>query len=388
VTYFDKGQAGLVVRVTASGVRSYSCWYRVRGLGARRLTIGRVEEVALADARQRARDIRQAARQGRDLGAEEQAAQAEADAAAAKAALVGDTFSALSEKFLEDGRTRRGAPLAPATLAFYRRVLAHDVLPVLGTIPPPEVTRAHVRAMVDGIRQKGAETAANRALAVTGAVFGWAVSKDMLPVSPVLGLRQTPESARERFYSTQEIKAIISALPGTRLERLVGVVFYTGARSDEARSMRWSDLDLERRVWMVPAPKEGKAKLIPLTREVLDLVAGIERTASPFVFPARTKTGYMDPPDYSEIRERSGVADFTLHPIRDTLRTMLPEHGVPADTCERVLGHSMGKIRKTYDHGDYLVQKRAALETWAQLLKRIVAGAEGGAEVVAFGKRA
>jgi hypothetical protein len=69
--------------------------------------------------------------------------------------------------------------------------------------------------------------------------------------------------------------------------------------------------------------------------------------------------------------------------LRTTVRTRLSELGVAPDVGERILGHTMGKIRSVYDKHDYVPQMRAAMETWARTLTALVSGEEReGADVV------
>ena len=133
-------------------------------------------------------------RKGVDAVALKQAA-----AEAQKARLVGETFAHLTARYLEcaasgDGM-KRGEALAPRTLDEYRRIFKADVFPALGTIAPGEVTKAHVRALVDSIRAEGHAVHANRTLAVLKSVFSWALRKDLIAASPCAGLVATREHA-------------------------------------------------------------------------------------------------------------------------------------------------------------------------------------------------
>jgi integrase len=339
----------------------------------------------LADARQRALEVRTQARGGVDAVAAKRAAAAEA----LKAKLVGETLADLTARYLEsaargDGM-KRGDALAPRTLDEYRRVLRADVLPALGGIAPEEVTRAHIRALLDSIRAEGHAVHANRVLAVLKSVFSWALRKDLIATSPCGGLMSTREHPRERVYSDAELRAIVAAVPGTELEDLVPLILLTATRSEEARSARWADMDLERRVWAIPDVKEGGVHVLPLSTGAMKVLAAVKRTDSPYVFPAPTRVGYADHPQKAvlRVRRRSGVSDFRLHTLRTTVRTRLSELGVAPDVGERILGHTMGKIRSVYDKHDYVPQMRTALETWSRTLTAVVSDEQrAGADVL------
>jgi integrase len=150
----------------------------------------------------------------------------------------------------------------------------------------------------------------------------------------------------------------------------------TATRSEEARSARWSDMDLERKLWVIPDTKEGQAHAVPLSDGAMRLLASLPRV-SDYVFPAGTAAGYMDHPQKAvlAVRARGGVTDFRLHDIHRTVRTRLAELGVTPDVAERVLGHVIAGIRRVYDRYDYVPQMRAALDLWGAEFERILGAA-------------
>jgi integrase len=379
--------------VSPKGARSYSCLYRVKlpkgstPAPVQRYTIGPVSEVTLTAARETVRRIREAARLGRDLPAEMVAASAREATEAAKAKAAAGSFAELVERFLADGKRRKGQPLAESTRAAYARTLNRDVVPVLGAIPPAEVTRAHVRGIVDGIRDKGHPVQANRTLAAVSRLFNWAASKDLVPSNPCAGLTQTAEAARERVYRVEELRRIVAASQGGPLEHLVSLLLLTAARAGEWRQARWEDLDLDVAEWTVRATdQKGGTRVLPLPRAALAVLRAIGPRPEGYILPAATRSGHAEHAQSQivALREAAGVEDFRLHDLRRTVATRLAAAGTRREVVETILGHSMGKVESIYNRHGYLPEMRAALEAWSAELERLLSGREGGAEVVAF----
>lgn len=388
--YRDSAMQGLILRVspakdgTKDSVRTWCVWYRVgpkNGKLARRLTLGRYPELSLATAREEAARVRADAKKGLDAWAERRAAEEEAR----KARLVGETVKGLGERFL----ARHAKTLAARTLYEYDRILALNVYPEIGSLPPARVERAHVRALIERVAER-AGVQANRTLALLHRLFFWALEVDLLSANPCAGVKKpTEEKPRERVYSNDELRAIFGALPGTELADLAPFIAYTAVRSEEARSARWAEIDLEQGVWTIADTKEGKPHLVWLSTGTRRILAGIVRSG-PFLFSAPTREGFVDPPQTATetVRERSGISDFRLHDLRRTVRTRLPGLGVLPDVAERVLGHALPGMRKVYDQYDYLPQTRRALEAWSAELDRIRSAREGeGTALLAFGQR-
>jgi integrase len=86
------------------------------------------------------------------------------------------------------------------------------------------------------------------------------------------------------------------------------------------------------------------------------------------------------------VRTRSGVADFRLHDLRRTVRTRIAQLGVAPHVAERVLGHVPAGIERTYNVHDFVPEMRAALNGWAEELRRIVAGEKRATRVIAFNR--
>src|SRR5439155_1705960 len=131
--------------------------------------------------------------------------------------------------------------------------------------------------------------------AVLKSIFSWALRKDLVATSPCAGLAATREHPRERVYSDAELRAVVEAVSDTELEELVPLILFTATRSEEARSARWEDMDLERRVWTIPDVKQGGTHVLPLSTGAMKVLAGIKRAEAPHVFPAAIRASYIGP---------------------------------------------------------------------------------------------
>ncbi len=375
IDYRDAALPGLMVRVTAAGVKTYCVWFRLRrSTRICRITLGDVRATSLADARDEARGLLRKGLAGVDPREERRKAAEEVQ----RASLLPGTIEKLAEQFLSLGKTKRGRDLAPNTRALYTRQLRRHVYPALGRLAPASVTKADVRTVIDRMRATGHEVSANRTLQTLRRFFCWAVEQDILTASPCAGLKVTSEQPRERVLSNDELRAVAAAASGTAIQHLLPLILQTATRSHEARSAKWSDFDFEERLWRIPATKAGITHVLPLSQGALRVLSEVPRTDSGYVFPghysSRSKVPHMGPPQAAVeiVGGRSGVANWSLHDLRRTVRTRLPEVGATPDIAERVLGHVLGGMRRVYDRHDYVPQMMQALEAWSQELDRIL----------------
>src|SRR5436309_2682924 len=215
------------------------------------------------------------------------------------------------------------------------------------------------------------------------------------------------ESRRKRFYNTEEIRSIWTAIEyepeapgahpdGSRVaEGYFKMLWYTAARRGEVARMRFDAIDFDKHRWVLYDTKNDEPLVLPLPRQAMKIIDSLRPLAqehsSPFVFFSvrpDARQGHLDPTSgapASRIRARSGVADFRPHDIRRTVRTNLAEMGVGREVAEAILNHVQDKMSETYNRHRYQSQMGDALQRWADRLDQIVGCAK--AEVVHMGAR-
>jgi integrase len=330
--------------------------------------------LSLAQARGRARELLAQV----DLGADPQEEKTEA-----RRSSETNTLAALVDRFIEDQAPR----WRPRTLTEFRRLADREVVPIFGSRPPQEITRGDVRLWMKQIARTR-PTTANRAFEVLRRAYAWAAEEELIEASPLVGLKKlTQEAPRERTHSDAELRRILAAAPGTEYAGIVPLIVWTGVRSHEARSMRWQDIDLRRRVWTIPAKYAKRARrarpaprVVPLSPPVASLLRELGSKDLGFVFSAATgpcdtcgepgHTGKNTRP-IGVVRKRSGVEDFRLHDLRRTTgQRITDEFGL--GRMHLVLGHARGRLAETYAPVPTLKLAREALEWWGEELERIL----------------
>ena len=131
--------------------------------------------------------------------------------------------------------------------------------------------------------------------------------------------------------------------------------------------MRWAELDLAVPVWTVPEArtKNSRPHEVPLTAPVVGLLEKLPRRG-PFVFSLdgeRPMAGMSDLK--ARIDRASGLEGWRFHDLRRTLRSGIAELGVIYEVAERVIGHTMPALDQTYNVHGYFLEKKGALERWA-----------------------
>jgi integrase len=374
---------GLELITQPTGAKSWALRYRF-GRVQKKLTIGTYPAIDLKTARDLARGALVSAAKGRDPATEKQ-----------KAKAVGglDLVENVVAEFIErHSKRKNGARHIQET----QRILTRDVIGKWKGRRLGEIGRADVHELLDRVVDRGATIMANRVLAALRKLCNWAIERGIIATSPCDKLKApAAEKSRDRTLSDDsgdeinEIKLAWTAFEevGWPFGPLAKLLLLTGARRDEVGCMRWSEVDLKARMWIIP-PSRSKNKLehqVPLSAAAIAVLESLPRIAGSkgFVF---TTTGEASVSGFSkakkafdkliaESRGGQAIPDWTLHDLRRTAASGMASLGVPPQVCDACLNHKSGTIKgvtAVYLRYNYAAEKRSALDAWAQRLAEII----------------
>ena len=377
--FIDTEVSGLELRVSAHSSKSWSIRYRLKGGERRRTTYKTYPAISLHEARARAKEIAAAAARGIDLPAQEDRQHEEKEKSDKRPQTVGHLLDQYIERYCKPNQ-RRWKPV--------ERMFEAHVKPGIGKKPLTELRRADLVELLDDLQnEKGLHAQVNRVRSQLVAALNWAVEHEYLDANPAAAVkRRKIEATRERVLSDDELRAIWSAAEklSNPSRALVKAWILTGQRRDEVRCMTWSEINLGRALWILPAARnKGKRDHeIPLAPAMLALLGDRPRPGEP-LFTTDGRKPYAGQKRLKVILDReSRVTGWTFHDIRRTVSTGMASLHVPQDTIDRVLNHAKPGLARTYNRHQYLDEKRRALEAWAERVAFIVGDSGDAVNVV------
>ena len=388
--YSDTGAEGLEIRVSprdnhGNVLKVWSIRYHPKGGERRRVTYGKYPATSLAEARARAKEIAAAAARGVDLPEQEARQRDEERKVAKRPQTVGDLLDRYINEYCK--MNQRRWRLVERMFDMHVKPAKIDGRP-LGEKPLTQLRRADLVELFDDLQnKKGLRAQVNRVRSQMVAALNWAVEREFLDTSPAAAIKKRKiEASRNRVLGDDELRAIWRAadkLPSPS-GSLVKAWILSGQRRDEVRCMTWSEIDLGRALWILPAARnKGKRDHeVPLSPAMLALLGDRSRLGKP-VFTTNGQNPYAGQKRLKAILDReSGIAGWTFHDFRRTMSTGMAALHVPQDTIDRVLNHAKGALAGTYNLHQYLDEKRLALETWAERVAFIVSDGRDAANVV------
>jgi integrase len=398
----DSVATGMGIRVNDKGVRTFMLLTRYPGSSnPTRRALGEHPAVSLQEARDKAGEWRRLIKRGVDPGVQE-AAQRRAEGC-----LRANTFDAMAADFIAEklAGERCGDEA--------ERDIRRELLPRWSGRPVPEITRTDIHNIIDAKKPK-APIAARNLLALIKRMFAWAIDQNRygIETSPAAAIRpRTIISAkvkkaaqRRRVLTDIELFALQRAV--RRMPYPYGPIYrlllLTALRLNEVADGAWSEFDLGKRLWTIPATRmKGKEDLarehvVPLTDGMLEIVEKLPRfKTGDYLFstslgrsPVWVNSGVKRRLDARILRTlralsrlrsddpaRATLPAWRNHDIRRTVRSNLSALRVHAEVAEAILAHVRPGIVGVYDQHDYLDEKRDALERWAARLRDIMSPA-------------
>jgi integrase len=390
-----RGQRGLILRVEPSRGNIRRTW-RLRATlrGKSRVwTLGQYPGLRVADVRKLHADCIHAVEHGEDPQPiierwhVSQIPEAQGSAA-------GPTVQDVIDEFLlVAGRTRKRPEAA-------RKLLAANISEKLASTPVVALRKRHFVELFDRIVARGAPILATRVAADRDLI----AAVPAMPRAPAGG----EEKPRERVLDDKELVALWTGLdtlsPAKRRPKVgrplviaLKILFLTAQRRGEVAAAKWSDITDESadvpgpdgkptritfKVWHIPTNKADRPHAIPLSPlacGLLEELHAINPEAQCWL-PSK-RTGDENPERDRSLtraartaRECLNMADWTPHDLRRTARTGFARLGVPDAVAERILNHAAGdRMVAVYNRHSYLLEMRAALNSWSQRIEQLVA---------------
>ena len=378
-TYSD-GE-GLTLRVSDAGAKS---WVLRATIGGKRKNIGLggYPSVGLAEARKLAEKHRQSVRNGVDPVQVKREARE-----AARPAPVIPMFKAATHEVHKLNLSRLSSKNSKSWIQRAEKY----AFPSLGTLTIDKIGRQEVLAVLTPIWTTKPETA-RRVRDIIRSVLNWAIAHEYIEVNPA------GEGISPALPSQPKIKTHFKALPYRELPHALGIIenstakkvtklairflALTAARSNEVRGCLWTEIDLDRKLWIIPASrmKAGAEHRVPLSQAALDILEaakGLQQDRpSELVFPSPVKGSEKPMSDMTltKVLRTTGLADrMTIHGIRSSFRDWTSEETfTPWAVAELALAHRVGSsVEQAYHRTDLLDKRRELMEAWADFLANV-----------------
>lgn len=338
----------------------------------RQLGLGPLHTVGLAEARAKADEARKLVRAGVDPIEQRKSSEIKAM-----------TFGEYADTFVDDA-VKAGRWRGAKTEARWRNLLENHAAPLrpkpLNEIGVPEVLTA--LRPIWGIRQESAEKlreAIERVLdsaKVEGHRSGENPAAWRGQLEHVLHKPNSLTTKKHHASMPHEDVAgfmfRLRDVPGVEA-RALELCVLTATRSGEVRGAEWSEIDLQKKIWTIPAvrTKPGREHRVPLSQQAVALLKQMMKTSiNEFVFPSVRDGKMLTDATLGKALKAAGGSGHTTHGFRSSFRDWTTEVAhAPREIAEAALAHAVGDaVERSYARSDALERRRALMQSWADYL--------------------
>lgn len=366
--------AGLYLEVVPSGSRYWRMKYRFNGK-EKRMAFGVYPAVSLAQARALRDEAKKKLAEGIDPSF------AKKEEKLVRDVQLNNTFQAVALEWHGTKVSRWSEGYASDIIEAFNK----DIFPYIGQQPVNEIKPLVLLNVLRRMESRGATEKAKKVRQRCSEVFRYAIVTGRAEYNPAADLTSAMsghESKHYPFLTVEELPDFFKALAGYTGSPLVvlaaRLLILTGVRTGELRGAVWSEFDLVKAVWEIPAErmKMKRPHLVPLSTQALEIVQQLKVMSGqyPLVFPGRNDSRKtMSEASINQVFKRIGyTGKVTGHGFRHTMSTILHEEGFNTAWIETQLAHvDKNAIRGTYNHALYLEGRREMMQWYADYIKSI-----------------
>jgi len=247
-------------------------------------------------------------------------------------------------------------------------MLNNHILPMLGGYVMIDLKPFVVQEMVQSLSRKGlSPSTCNRALIILRFMYNCGLRWEILPKieNPCKNVKELAlNNKKERFLNGNEVSGLKLELAKSKnkfLPYIIQLLILTGCRRGEALKAQVQHFDLGRGDWIVPLPKAGKARHIPLNdmaiqtvRAALEMKRDYNQVSreSPYLFPNPSTGEPFQQIFYSwdKARKAAHIDAVRMHDLRHSFASAMVNSGMTLYDVKEILGHTNIRTTERYAH--------------------------------------
>ncbi|ECK2649977.1 tyrosine-type recombinase/integrase, partial [Salmonella enterica] len=262
------------------------------------------------------------------------------------------------------------------------RSLEKDVFPAIGETPVQQIKARTLVEALEPIKARGALETVRRLVQRINEIMIYAVNTGLIDTNPASGIGMAFEKPKKQNMPTlrpEELPKLMRSLIMSNLSVstrcLIEWQLLTLVRPSEASGARWVEIDLDAKLWTIPAErmKAKREHIVPLSPQALDILEVMKPISAhrEHVFPSRNDPKQpMNSQTANAALKRIGYGGkLVAHGLRSIASTALNEAGFNPDVIEAALAHSdKNEVRRAYNRSTYLLKRIELMNWWGELI--------------------
>lgn len=259
------------------------------------------------------------------------------------------------------------------------RSLERHIFPKLENLPISKITAPQVIELLRPIEAKGSLETVKRLTQRMNEIMTYAVNGGLIYANPLSGIRanfKKPKKTHMLALKPEELPELMRAVANASIKLttrcLIEWQLHTMTRPSESAGAKWDEIDIDNKIWTIPAERMKKRKehIVPLTDQMLALLEIMKPISAhrEFIFPSdrNPRTHANSQTANVALKRMNFGGRLVSHGLRSIASTTLNEQGFESDLIEAALAHvGDNQVRNAYNRTDYLERRRPMMGWWS-----------------------
>lgn len=363
---------GLQLRVRANGTKSWQFKYKRPTDGkSTKLSLGTYPQLSLANARKKTNELLELI--AKEIDPKQHKVTQQSD----NIKMYQNSLFNVATQWFE----LKKDSVTPEHASREWRTLEKYIFPELGKTPLAQITAPLTISTLRCLEAEGKLSTVKRICQSLNQIMDYGTNSGIIHANPLSKIIKVFKKHQVKHMPTIEPEKLGVFLDklylADRIEDKTKILIlwqlHTMTRPAEAVSAKWQDIDLESKLWTIPAEnmKKRRAHRVPLTQEAINLLNAIHPISgcSPYVFPSKSSNKeHMSKFTANAAIKRSLElkGELVAHGLRAIASTMLHEQGFDSLLIEACLAHAdENETRASYNRTDYLEQRAPIMAWWS-----------------------
>ena len=262
------------------------------------------------------------------------------------------------------------------------------IFPKMAEIPIHKIRAKDTIEVLDPIAKRGTLEIVRRLCQRLNEIMVFATNIGLVDANPLSGIIKAfgvPQAKNMLTIKPEELPELMKALNRASItfstRCLIEWQLHTMVRPGEAAGTRWDEIDLETKLWTIPAERMKKKRdhIVPLTEQTLSLLEELKPVSGhrDFVFP-----GHYDPKVHASpsaanmaLKRMGYNGKLVAHGLRSIASTVLNDHEFNPDIIEASLAHvGKNEVRRAYNRAEYIERRTKLMCWWSDYIERAATG--------------
>lgn len=347
------------------------------------MSFGPYPEISLREAREKRDEAKKLLREGEDPNREKKRKKLHSR--------VATTFLSIASEYIAKQKntwSSRHVKIVEGRLRLH-------VYPHIGNWPIREIGATDILAIIRKAEEREIFETANRVHGICSRVFRYGVAIGAVGSDPCRDLKGALASYEKSHFASltkpRDVGVLMCAIDEYNGSDVVRAALrfsaLTFCRPGEIRHAEWSEIDFEKREWIIPAAKmKMRIKhIVPLSRQSVEVLKKIHKTtgSGKYIFPGPRKQRPLSENGVNVAIRSMGYSgdQMTAHGFRSMASTLLNEQDYNGDWIEAQLAHAKKGTRGIYNYAIYLRGRRQMMQWWADYLDELRCSATSGSRL-------